>query len=325
MKKKMFIMACLAVLGIQVVKAQIAALALHHQGNVTMYNGSKISDALTAAADGDTIYISSGILSSDITITKKLTFIGAGSETVVRGTISVAIPETPTLTSRLLQDLKVDGLIRIDSPIKGVLFSRCQFTDIDFKAEIYSSSIDNCICWGSFILRDKIDGLEVITTKINNVAGDCATADNAHFINCNIRHMWNSPWTEYTQNDDHHMWNLATYVNCIILSYSQPGQNYKSATSYVNCLFRDNSKSWKDCANYGCWNNNALVFDDEYNASFSNESDWANYVGTDATVVGVTGTANPFNNNPSTPRVLTHTLGVNEAGTSLSVSLTVGN
>lgn len=325
MKKRMFIMACLAVLGIQVIKAQIAALALHHQGNVTIYNSSKISDVLTAAVDGDTIYISSGILSSDITITKKLTFIGAGTETIVRGTVSVAIPETPTLTSRLLQDLKVDGLIRIDQAIKGVVISKCQFKDIDFKAEIDNSSIDKCACWGTFVLRNKIVGLEIITTKINNIVGDCQTASNAYFTNCNIRHFWNNYCDFYEKDGNHYSGQLATYVNCIILNYDYYYDYNNPATSYINCLFKENGAVWTGCANYGCWYNNNLVFDDGMNASFSDDSDWANYKGTDDTTVGVTGTASPFTLNPSTLRVTSHTLSVNEAGTTLSVNLTVGN
>ena len=315
MKKKLFMMACLAVLGIQVVKAQIAALALHQQGNVTMYNGSKINDALTAAADGDTIYISSGILATDITITKKLTFIGAGPETIIRGTMSVAIPETPTLTNRLLQDLRVDGTISIDQAVNGMIISRCQFNNINFNAATDASNIEKSVCWSNFTLSDKIAGLEVMTSKINEMHYDCATADNAHFINCNINKFSNNSAEKQ----------LATYVNCIILNYSSKGSYYNTATSYVNCLFAGSWSAWTGCANYSCWYNTALVFDNEMNASFSDESDWANYKGTDNTVVGVTGTANPFSLNPSTPRVTSHTLSVNEAGTSLSVTLTVGN
>ena len=166
MKKKIFIMACLAVLGIQVVKAQIAALALHHQGNVTMYNGSQLSTVMSTAVAGDSIYISSGVLSTNITITKKLTFIGAGTETIINGNISVAIPDSVTMASRLLQDIKVVGDISIDKSIAGLQITRCQFNNIKFNAYIDASNIDKCVFWNHFYLSDKIKNLNIVTTKI---------------------------------------------------------------------------------------------------------------------------------------------------------------
>lgn len=311
MKKKIFLMVCLAVLGILVVNAQVAALALHHKGKVTMYNGAKISDLLSAAEDGDTVYITTGILSTDITIAKKLTFIGAGPETVIRGTVSVAIPNTPTLTSRLLQDLKVDGKISVNQAVKGLHITKCQFNGISFAAETDASNIDKCVCWGNFVLSDKIVGLDIVTTKINTLEGDCTSADNAHFTNCNIKYFYN-----------YYNSTLATYINCIILDYDHTTNFYSTLTIYTNCLFRYSVKAWTDCADYGCWYNDALSFDEDMNANGVTLTD---YLGTDETVVGVTGTANPFTLNPSTPRVLTHKLGVNEAGNTLSVTLTVGN
>ena len=300
MKKKMFMMACLAVLGIQVVKAQIAALALHHSGNVTMYNGSQFSNMMSAAVDGDTIYISSGVLSTDITISKKLTFIGAGTETIINGDISVAIPDSVTMTSRLLQDIKVSGDIAVDKSIAGLQFTRCQFNSIKFNAYVDASNIDKCVFWNHFYLSDKIKNLNIVTTKIKYYSGTCADPDNAHFINCNMG----------AGNG------LATYINCIIKpdSYGLP-----EAATYKNCLFY---YYMPDTA-INSWNTSkALRLDGDLNATGVTLTD---YLGTDGTVVGVTGTANPFTLSPSTPRVLTHSLGVNEAGTTLSVTLTVGN
>ena len=134
MKKRMFIMACLAVLGIQVVKAQVAALALHHQGKVTMYSASHFDNMMNAAVDGDTIYVSSGTMSTDIAITKKLTFIGAGAKepTMINGNVSVAIPDSVTLTSRLIQNLRINGNINVDKPIAGMVLDKCWINNIYF-------------------------------------------------------------------------------------------------------------------------------------------------------------------------------------------------
>lgn len=53
-------------------------VALHHNGNSTMYNtASGFTDAYNASVDGDTIYLPGGFFAG-ITINKKLTIVGAG-------------------------------------------------------------------------------------------------------------------------------------------------------------------------------------------------------------------------------------------------------
>ena len=298
MKKKIFIMACLAVLGIQVVKAQIAALALHHQGKVTMYNAQNFDAMMTAAAAGDTIYVSSGSITTDINITKKLTFIGAGQETIIHGTVSVAIPDSVTLTSRLLQNLRINGDVKIDAPIAGMTIDKCRMNNISFNANIDASSIISCYVGDKLTLSDKIKGLSIYTTKINNIDGECANANNANFVNCNINE--NCP--------------KATYVNCIILRAYNGG-----SSGLTNCLYYYSETFG---GSISCWRNTSLNFDNGLNAT---GVDLANYIGTDGTVVGVTGTTNPYTLTPTTPKVLTHALSVDEVGSTLSVTLTVGN
>ena len=298
MKKKLFMMACLAVLGIQLVKAQIAALALHHQGNVTMYSAQNFSDMMSAAVDGDTIYVSSGSITTDVSITKKLTFIGAGQETIIHGTVSVAIPDSVTLTSRLLQNLRINGDVKVDAPIAGLTIDKCRMKNMSFNANIDASSIISCYIGNILTLSDKIKGLGIYTTKINQIEGACANANNANFLNCNIR--------SYIPK--------ATYLNCIIWD-AVTGQS----SGLTNCLYHYEQGFGSSIS---CWENTNLEFDGDMNAT---GVDLNNYIGTDGTVVGVTGTANPHTLTPTTPKVLTHALSVDEVGSTLSVTLTVGN
>lgn len=297
MKKKLFMMACLAVLGIQLVKAQIAALALHHSGNVTMYSTQNFSDMMSAAVAGDTIYVSSGSITTDVSITKKLTFIGAGQETIIHGTVSVAIPDSVTLTSRLLQNLRINGDVKVDAPIAGLTIDKCRMNNISFNANIDASSIISCYIGTSLVLSDKVKGLGVYTTKIENVSGECANANEANFLNCNIDNGCPK----------------ATYINCVI---DLP--NNSSSSSFTNCLYSSNPLG----STISCWRNVNLSINSDLDATGVNLDD---YIGTDGTVVGVTGTANPHTLTPTTPKVLTHALSVDEVGSTLSVTLTVGN
>lgn len=60
MKKKLFLMACLAVWGVQMSNAQSGTIALHHEGKVTIYDSGNIQSAVDASVKGDTLYLSEG-------------------------------------------------------------------------------------------------------------------------------------------------------------------------------------------------------------------------------------------------------------------------
>ena len=317
MKKELFMMACLAVLGIQVVKAQIAALALHHKGNVTMYNATQFSNMMTEAEDGDTIYISTGTISTNITITKKLTFIGAGAETpsTINGDISLAIPDSVTLTGSLLKNLRITGKFSVDKPVAGMTIDKCRIDgNISFNANLDQSTIVSSYLGANFTLSDKIKNLSIFTSKLNNIYGRCTDPSNACFINCNICYLRNN-------SDANNC--LASYVNCAIYDHISSDSYYNPLTNYVNCLFRYNSSSWNKCTISNCWSNGSFYI----NSGNLNVSgvDVNNYKGTDGTTVGVTGTSSPYTLTPQTPKVLTSELSVDEVGTTLSVKLTVGN
>lgn len=303
MKKKLFIMTCLAVLGIQVVKAQQSIMALHHNGKATFYTSSKIADALAAATDGDTIYFSTGIFPSDIKITKKITLIGVGDETIVKGNISIAIPDSVKLTKRLFQTLHVNGNLNIDKPVAGVMISQCYFNDINFNASIDSSYIDRSYVNNKFYLSSNIKSLNISTTKIRYISGSCSDVECATFTNCNIY--------ELTEKS------FATYVNCII---NYLPNNMSAYTVFVNCLANDNTIFNYSYTN--CWHNYDLYL----NNNMIPNIDISGYKGIDGTVIGAYGTTIPYVNDlrPSTPRVLTRSLEVNDVGTTLTVNLTVG-
>ena len=50
MTQKMILTVCLAVLGMLGVKAQQSIIALHHEGNVTIFAGAKTQEAMDASA-----------------------------------------------------------------------------------------------------------------------------------------------------------------------------------------------------------------------------------------------------------------------------------
>ena len=88
MKKKMFLTVCFVVLGMLSVKAQQSIIALHHEGNVTIYAGAKTQEAMDASVKGDTPYLSEGTFAG-FNVTHGIVVLGSGENTVVSGNITI--------------------------------------------------------------------------------------------------------------------------------------------------------------------------------------------------------------------------------------------
>lgn len=329
MKKIILIMMHLTALCMQGVNAQVATLALHHQGEVAIFGAQQAQDALNMATDGDTLYLSAGVFSSDFTITKKVSIIGTGMRSLIGGNVSIAPPDSTTFTSCVLQNLYIKGTLTIDKPVYGVGISQCRFNHIIFNAAIDNSYIERCKCdgsnpitiygqsnaAGSFWLSSNIKGLTVIASQISNVNGGCDNAHACNFVNCTIDAIW--------PNNSRNCC-LATYENCIIRKFGT--QEYNRLTTYIDCLC--GTTAYTNSVNQGCWTNENISFewDDDgmIYVTFNDGSALENYTGTDGTVVGCTGSSTPFTLVSAIPQVLEHTLEVNEQGTELKVTLKVG-
>ena len=55
-------------------------ITLSHNGKESFFAYNKMGDAVEAAADGDTIYLSNGEFEGDFRLTKKIAFIGSGAD-----------------------------------------------------------------------------------------------------------------------------------------------------------------------------------------------------------------------------------------------------
>ena len=88
MKQKMILTVCLAVLGMLGVKAQQSIIALHHEGNVTIFAGAKTQEAMDASVKGDTLYLSEGTFAG-FNVTHGIVVLGSGEKTVVSGNITI--------------------------------------------------------------------------------------------------------------------------------------------------------------------------------------------------------------------------------------------
>lgn len=162
-------------------------ITLSHLGNETNFSYNEMAKVMDAAADGDTVFLSTGYFQGDFIMTKKIAFIGSGADrdkegnncTYYEGNIVIKLPEETKLTARLFDGIcfyNSNTRIIVKSSIDNVIFRKCYW-----NYDIFS--IDNNI---SYLLIDRCNcKLDFWTNKIqkNNYKKQCR--------------MWNSIFIKY--------------------------------------------------------------------------------------------------------------------------------
>ena len=316
MKRIAMVLACFALVSMTI-KAQTAKVALQHNGSVTLFDADKLADALTASVDGDTLYLNEGRFAGNVTITKMVSIIGSGANTILTGNVQVSIPGTPTLTSHLLDALNLDNKsITVTLPLKGLKIRKCQFYGLNFNALTEDVTIDRCYSRGNsnapFWLSSYIKRMNVINSKVYYLSGQAEYVGDANFINCNIYNMYN-----YSSSNTCR----ATYMNCIIGLWGYDNNNPSSI--YVNCLCGSNY--FVKSVNQNCWNyNTSNILKTNTDCSLSDDQLRSNnYLGTDGTVVGITGGTTPFTLVPTVPKVSDYSIKVDTQTKKLNVNIKV--
>lgn len=306
---------------------------LSHNGKESYFAYNKMGDAVEAAADGDTIYLSKGEFEGDFRLTKKIAFIGSGADysngtgsytRYYSGNIVIAMPEGTKLTARLFDGIYFDNSILFQNAIENVIFRKCNTPcDFNINAEMGSLYFDRCyISCGGNVMRSKLKKLVARNCRISNLHMDDSNynkvAANWQFIHCTIDP---NNWS-YTDNErkEHYYSPLrGIFTNCIIdnddnnqqgyeLYYPQGSESYTAA--YINCLFYKPAED-REIFN-GATVQNDMYFDasglgnNEENKirNFTKEKLLENnFLGNDGTVVGCWGGKNPYTLKPNIPTV----------------------
>lgn len=308
-------------------------ITLSHNGKESFFAYNKMGDAVEAAADGDTIYLSKGEFEGDFRLTKKIAFIGSGADysngtgsytRYYSGNIVVAMPEGTKLTARLFDGIYFDNSILFQNAIENVIFRKCNTPcSFSINADMNSLYFDRCYisCGGNFI-SSKLKKLVARNCRISNLNMDSSgyneVAANWQFIHCTIDP---NNWS-YTDNErkEHYYSPLrGIFTNCIIdndddnqqgyeLYYPQGSESYTAA--YINCLFYKPAEG-REIFN-GATVQNDMYFDasglgnNEENKirNFTKEKLLENnFLGNDGTVVGCWGGKNPYTLKPNIPTV----------------------
>lgn len=315
MKKILISMVCIMMMGIQSVNAQIGIAVLHHEGNSTVFKEYSVAEAITAAVDGDTLYLSEGHFKGGFTINKAIHVIGSGQGTLIDGNITISFENNPTLSGYLLTGLYVKGNIVVNKAVKGLGISQCQFTSFgnsnlnsttsSYKiTELY---MERCYCSGNVYLNI-VEGGSFNACKIYSI-NSINTSGQSSFNHCNVRGLTSGDFSCY-------------FINCIY------GNAATTANVWQNCLCTNSGTKVSNvstCEN--CWDTNggSTLNDNLVSIRTDEQLQSSGYIATDGTVIGITGGETPYTLELATPKVVEHNIEVDKANKKLNVTLTVGN
>ena len=307
MKKILISMVCIMMMGIQSVNAQIGIAVLHHQGISSVFEEYSVAEAITAAVDGDTLYLSEGHFKGGVTINKAIHVIGSGQGTLIDGDITISFENNPTLSGYLLTGLYVKGDIVVNKAVKGLGISQCRFNNFGKSSGSSASSfkvtelyIERCYCSGTVYLNP-VEGGSFYGCQIANIDSHYTTGQSS-FNHCNISYVGNFQDSS------------CFFLNCIY-TYTDSRTSELSNNVWQNCLLCKTPPS--TCEH--CWSNTSAG-----NLTIA-ELESKGYIATDGTVVGYFGGETPYTLELATPKVVEHNIEVDKANKKLNVTLTVGN
>ena len=314
MKKTMMILACLMTLGMQSVKAaDYAQIALQHNGNVTQFGFDQLVTAIAAAEAGDTIFLSAGsykATSNYVTIDKAITIIGAGAvNTEIANSIYINIPNSPILTARLLDGVRISGNLYVQAAVTGLVLRKCQITStLGFHGSsniVKEMVIDRCSIY-SLSLGSEVGSLTANNSVVTQYLQLSGYADqSAVFVNCDIRANASNSIGAHFQN-------------CRITANNWT--SYNEFTRFTNCLAVEGFTGFNGTRDTNCYTYSGALTDTS-NEYFVSQG----WVGTDGTAVGAYGSSTPYTLTPSGLSVTNYTLGVDTEKKQLNVKMTLGS
>lgn len=303
---------------------------LIHEGTVTAYySGSALVQAYNAAANGDTIMLSSGTFQA-VNIRKSLTIVGNGMHTdtiknifptKLAGDFSIgAGDDYETLSNVKMEGIYHNGIITMggyfDTQLQNCSFCKFRFREIQdnrtynsqFGRYTYSPTHLNTVFANCIITYDatfdqsRQSNISFINSVVHNADVASSTTPSMEFINCVYIHNWKDPNNNLSEVGN------SNFTNCLIITDRDKG--YLSIYANANrCV-----------SNFNCFGNitdntNSVVsgYADLFKTYTGTYSDWetfeltdtakTKYLGIDGTEVGIYGGYYPFSPETTMPKI----------------------
>jgi len=325
MKKVLLFTVTLALAAAQA-KADIAStVMLHHKGKTTLFAWDKTQDAVNAAVDGDTIYLSNGQF-SPFNINKRIMVRGAGYDTIVLGGCIIAIDGTQELKMPVLDAITFNGDVKVTGAYKQCTIRKCQMTDLVFyQSEFRDVKIEQCYVTRTLhLLPNCVKEFNAFNSSIHTLRPYDYLSGHANFYNCNILEVTDSI--------------TATFNNCV-LKYvkSRKDKTNDYGTCFIACrlnycIFGCGSVYNVTEVGGNTTSNIITIFDRSSvrsNCSFESIKDEniafyynKDYLDGNGQYIGIYGDLG-WTRYPALPRVTKHSMSVDAANRKLNVTLTV--
>lgn len=301
MRKFLFMAVCLIMMSISASALTINKAMLVHNGNVTLFDGDKVQDAVNASVDGDVIYLTLGTF-KPFNITKRITVRGVGETSIIDGDVNISISGSPKLTSPVMETLAVSGTVTVKSQVDDMIIRKCKIGNFGIDAQVDGAVLDRCYITNSLTLSSYIKGMTVVNSKLYTVRANSGATQNTTFVNCNIYRLNCSSFS-------------ATIINSVLGGYS--GSSTISSTVLLNTAISGNLTVGSSSVAQNCYS---------IGSSMSNTCEYtpnSSYVGTDGTIIGIYGGDTPYTLEPTVPKVTDSNLQLDMENKKLNVNLTV--
>ena len=302
MKKAIILAVCSIMMSLTASAITINKAMLVHEGEVTLFDGDKTQDAVNAALDGDTIYLTLGTF-KPFNITKRITVRGTGDTSIIDGDVNISIPGSPKLTSPVMEALAVSGTVNVGAQVDDMILRKCKIANFTIGAQVDGAMLDRCYITSSLVLSSYIKGMTVVNTKLYTVTANSGATQNTTFLNCNISYLSTNNFSGTIINSI--IYNSSTINSTVLLNTLRNYGDIGSSSVAQNCY--KGSFNFNDCE---C----------SYDTSTLQSK---GYLGTDGTVVGIYGGETPFTLVPSVPKVTSSDLQLDNEKKQLNVTLTV--
>ena len=313
MKKTIYAIAMMLMTGISAFsQTEDTKVILQSGAATTIYDGTNISTAISAAKKGDILYLSEGTYDS-FTIDKEILVRGVGENTWIDGDVTISIPNNATLTQAVLEGVNVSGTINITQPATNLIIRNTKVKDVKVNGALSNGLIDRCWITGTFNMNNNTDDTTVKNSKVYMISAGSLTYNKCTFLNCNIAVRMNVN-------------TAAIFTNCIIgtdSNNSPYGLGTMESSVFTNTLFNtDHGSIGSSSSQTNCY------FISDYwgvcdRNTLESRYDLSEYRGTDGTEVGVYGGSTPFTLDPQVAKVTESTFTVDTTNKKLSVKLKV--
>ena len=303
MKKTLLALVCLMMASVSMFAESAAVCLLQHGGSVQLFDADKIANAIKAAVDGDTLYLTVGEFSG-FTIDKKITVRGAGQGTKITSDITISISGSSTLTQTVLEGLDLKSKSKnviLSTAMKGVKIKQCSMYHLTTNANNSDVIIDRCNIPGELSRSSYIKSMTVLNSYVRiGVVSNTLTDNTITFVNCDV----------YMYEPDEC---AGTFINSTISNYR--AYSIKNC-SFVNCLFRWEPSFDSSTTVQKCYYDTSCSWD----AATFEELD---YLGNDGKVVGYMGGSSPYTLELSVPKVTESEISLDPSTRVLNVNLKV--